>query len=411
MVGKATLFVVAGFSLIFLVVEYNMGNVSTRAVQNFTEYYLENYSREIAVSGINLAANEIFINSSWRAGFTNYDFKENGKEGKLTVKVVESDTNNNHLKITSIGEYQGVKDTVEVKLVPSSFSKFAYYSESEGSNIWWTSNDTVFGPFHTQDKMRIMGTPTFYGKVTNKNGIEKKDAGSNANFLGGYQTGVDLSIPWDGMLKLGVEAGKAGKTITGKDTVYMTFAVDSIKIKYSFNGAETSYLASSYAPNGVIVVVDGILRVKGKVKGKYTIASSKIFKGGDVYLDDDIIYNTNPRTNPGSKDMLGICASRDIVIANNKANVVDNDINIDAALFAQGGSFRAQNHDAIPICGNINLYGGIVNKSRGGVGTRYSDGTKKSGFYKYYMYDERLLLDFPPAFPNTGGFEIVSWYE
>ena len=96
MVGKATLFVVAGFSLIFLVVEYNMGNVSTRAVQNFTEYYLENYSREIAVSGINLAANEIFINSSWRAGFTNYDFKENGKElGEFDTIITREDTYTN----------------------------------------------------------------------------------------------------------------------------------------------------------------------------------------------------------------------------------------------------------------------------------------------------------------------------
>jgi hypothetical protein len=60
MVGKATLFVVAGFSLIFLIVEYNMGNVSTRAVENFTDYYLENYAHEAAVSGANFAANAIF---------------------------------------------------------------------------------------------------------------------------------------------------------------------------------------------------------------------------------------------------------------------------------------------------------------------------------------------------------------
>lgn len=69
MVGKATLFVVAGFSLIFLLVEYNMGNISTRAVGNFTEYYLENHSREIAVSGINFAANKIFLDPTWTAGF------------------------------------------------------------------------------------------------------------------------------------------------------------------------------------------------------------------------------------------------------------------------------------------------------------------------------------------------------
>jgi len=136
MVGKATLFVVAGFSLIFLIVEYNMGNVSTRAVDNFTEYYLENYSREIATSGANLAANKIFLDPTWTAGFNNMDFKEGKNEGKLNVRVDIIDADKNHRRITSVGEYQGVKNTVEVTLVPSTFSKFAYYSESEGSNIW-----------------------------------------------------------------------------------------------------------------------------------------------------------------------------------------------------------------------------------------------------------------------------------
>ena len=70
MVGKATLFIVAGFSLIFLIVEYNMGNVSTRAVSNFADYYLNNFAHEAAVSGANFAANEIFFDQAWTKGFS-----------------------------------------------------------------------------------------------------------------------------------------------------------------------------------------------------------------------------------------------------------------------------------------------------------------------------------------------------
>lgn len=408
MVGKATLFVVAGFSLIFLIVEYNMGNVSTRAVENFTDYYLENFSREIAASGANLAANELFLNPKWKDGFSDYEFTEGKKEGNLNVTVEEIDPVKKHLKITSVGEYQGVADTVEVILIPSSFSKFAYYSESEGSNIWWLSKDTVWGPFHTQDKMRIDGKPTFYGKVTNLLGIQKKDKFSNANFFGGYQTGVDLAMPSDGVALMALEAAKGGRIITLKDTVYLTFASDSIKVKYKYNDKETSYLASAYAPNGVIYAVDAVVRIKGTVRGQYTVGSEKVKKNGDVYLDDDIVYQNNPLTNPKATDMLGIVAETNVWVTENKAN--NKSINIHASIYCEKGSFGAENYNNRPESGSINLLGGIIQKKRGAVGT-YSGSTIKSGFSKNYKYDERLLLMSPPAFPGTGSFEIVSWYE
>ena len=83
MVGKATLFIVAGFSLIFLIVEYNMGNVSTRAVSNFADYYLNNYAHEAAVSGANFAANEVFFDAAWNKGLT---LDINGATVDVTVK-------------------------------------------------------------------------------------------------------------------------------------------------------------------------------------------------------------------------------------------------------------------------------------------------------------------------------------
>ncbi|NWF89145.1 MAG: hypothetical protein HXY50_06735 [Ignavibacteriaceae bacterium] len=409
MVGKATIFVVAGFSLLFLVVEYNMGNISTRAVENFTEYYLQNHSREIAVSGINFAANKIFLDPTWTAGFTNYEFKENQKEGIMNVKVEVVDAVKNYRKITSTGEYQGVTSTVEVMLIPSKFSKFAYYSESEGINIWWMSKDTVWGPFHTQDKMRIDGKPTFYGKVTNKLGIEKKDKYSKANFYGGYQTGVDLAMPTNELPAIEALAASGGKTITGKDTVYLTFVSDSIKVRYTYSGSTSTYLTSAFAPNGIIVAKDAIVRLKGTVKGQYTVVSSSTLSSkGDIYLDDDILCSSSPRTNQNTTDILGIVAKNDVIITENSAN--NNNINIDASIYCEAGSFFAENHKDRPVSGSINLCGGITQKTRGAVGT-FSGSTIKSGFSKNYRYDDRLLLMSPPAFPGTGGFEIVSWYE
>jgi len=399
MVGKATLFIVAGFSLIFLIVEYNMGNVSTRAVSNFADYYLNNFAHEAAVSGANFAANEIFFDASWHKGFTT---DINGATVDVTVKV---DAAKKTRTITAVAEYQGIEDTVEVVLCPSKFSKFAYYSESEGSGIWWMDKDTVFGPFHTQDKLRISGKPTFYGKVSTLKGIEKKDKSSSANFYGGYESGVDLPIPTDGVASVKTEADKGGLTIDKKDTVYVTFQSDSIKIKYTFKGLETSYLASSFSPNGVIFIKDAkAVRLKGTVKGEYTLASDK----GDIYLDDNIVYNTDPRTNPNSTDVLGIVAKNDVIVTENAAN--NNNININASIYCEAGSFGAENYSKRPVSGIINLLGGIIQKERGAVGT-FSGSKVTAGFSKNYRYDERLLVTYPPAYPGTGGYEIVSWYE
>jgi hypothetical protein len=404
MVGKATLFVVAGFSLIFLIVEYNMGNVSTRAVSNFTDYYLENYTHELAVSGANLAANEMFLNQNWTAGYSNLDYKG----GKLNVKVDILDAFTDTRKITSIAEYQTIKQTVEVTLIPSKFSKYAYYSTSEGGNIIWISKDTVWGPFHTQDWIRVSGSPVFYGKVTTLKGVQKNSYSDKPKFLGGYESGINVPIPTNSTISMNNAATTGGYKFTGKDTVYLTFVSDSIKVRYAYKGTITTFAANSISPNGVIFAENATVRIQGKVKGKFTVAVSGPAGKGDIYIDDDITYNTNPLTNPNSTDILGLVAQSDVIITQNAAN--NNNVNIHASIFCETGSFTAQNYNTRPVSGAINLLGGIIQYTRGPVGT-FSGSTINSGFSKSYKYDDRLLLTSPPAFPGTGGYEIVSWYE
>lgn len=405
MVGKATLFVVAGFSLIFLIVEYNMGSVSTRAVSNFVDYYVENYAHELAVTGANLAANQIFLDNTWKAGYKNLNYKG----GKINVEVQVLDAFTNTRKIISIGEYQSVKQTVEVTLIPSKFSKYAYYSASEGSNIYWISSDTVWGPFHTQDYLRVAGNPVFFGKTSTLQGLVKLNKTDNPKFIGGFESGLNVSIPLNVTNSIETEADKGGFKITKKDTVYLTFVSDSIKIKYSWKGPVTTKLASALAPNGVIFIKDPLaVRLQGTVKGQYTVAVSGPLNKGNVFIDDDIKYSSDPLTNPNSKDVLGIVSKNNVIITNNAAN--NSDVTIQASIFCEKGSFTAENYSKRPVSGSINLLGGIIQNIRGPVGT-FKGSTILSGFSKRYRYDERLLVTYPPAFPGTGGFEIVSWYE
>lgn len=427
--GKAILFLVIGFSAIFLIMEKNIGTSSSRAVDNMAGYYTTMNVHNIAVSGANVAANQIFLDPTWTSGYTNVSFSG----GSYTVKVDVIDAFKNIRRITSVGNYVGYNDTVQVTLQPSSFSKFGYYSVNEGSGIYWITGDSVWGPFHTQDVLRISGNPVFNGKVTVKNGMTQT-SGSNPQFNAGYLSGVDTPIPGTGVADLQTLADAGGKDFTGHDTVYITFAGDNIKYKYSYNSSYTTVAASTLAPNGVIFASGANLRVQGTVKGQYSIGSSQETKtvtttttttnkkgktktktttttatvGGDIYLDGDVVYNTDPVANPNSTDLLGIIAQNNVLITDNSTN--NNNIKIQAAVYAQTGGFGAENYDTRPAAGTINLYGGITQNSRLAVGTFGGHGIT-SGFQKSYKYDNRMMVASPPGFPDTGSFEIVSWYE
>lgn len=404
MAGKAAFFLVVGFSLIFLTIGKNFGGLSTRAVDNLADYYSETVAHDIAASGANMAANKIFLTPTWTAGYNNISYAN----GTLNVSVDIVDAYKNIRQITSVGTFNGVTNTVKVTLWPSKFSKFAYYSINEGSSIWWITSDTVWGPFHTQDYIRVSGKPAFWGKATTKRDVKKYDKNSKPNFFGGFEKGVDLPLPTDGLTPIENEADEGGYKFTGHDTVYVTFVTDSIKYKYTYNGATTTVLAQDFAPNGVIFAKNAVLRLKGTVKGQYSVVASGTSGKGKIYLDDNIVYTSDPRTDPNCEDLLGIIAKNEVLITNNAVN--NDHINIHGSIYSESKGFGAENHDTRPVSGNINLLGGIVQNTRQAVGT-FSGSTINHGFAKRYRYDERLMMIAPPAYPGTATFEIISWQE
>ena len=409
MSGKATLLLIVGFSLIFLVVSRNFGITSNRAIDNYVDYYKKAVSHNIAVSGANIAANNIFLDPTWDAsGYSNIDYQD----GTISLGVQKIDPFKNIIEITAQGSYDGYNSTVKIKLAPSKFSKFAYYSVSEGGTIWWTGSDTVWGPFHTQDYMRVYRHPVFYGKATTKKKLVyyTNQSTDKPYFYGGYQDGVDLPLPTSAVDAMESIADDDGLKLSGHDTVYITFDRDSLRYRYSYNAKNTVVYLPSAAPNGLIFAKDCVVRLKGTVKGQYTLGCSTSLSAGKgtIYLDDNIVFDKDPRIYPTSSDLLGICAENSVLITENAAN--NSSIDIHGSIYCEKGGFGAQNYDTRPVSGNINLLGGIIQNTRKAVGTFGTSGIK-SGFAKRYRYDDRLLVASPPFFPGTGGFEIVSWYE
>jgi hypothetical protein len=405
--GKAILLVVMAFSVMFSVTHFNSNKTTSRAVENLSDYYTNANVHNIATSAMNMAANEIYEDPSWRGYTNNNKFYIQGGYAIIDVQQISLDMI--ELKSTGYFDYyydgkiRTKESLVKVLLRTSKFSKYAYYSNVEG-NIWWTDKDTVWGPFHTQDNMQVYNHPVFNGKVTLKNKVKyyssvKKD---KPNFLGGYEQGIDLPRPTTVLSDLKATASSGGY-IFNESNVYLTFKGDSLSYKFSFWGAENTVLTSDLAPNGVIYADNGNIRMKGTVKGQFTVVSEK-----QVYLDDDIVYQNDPRTNPSSTDILGIIAKKEILATDNTAN--RSDINIHATMYSIDEGFGAENYSTRPFSGNINLLGGMIQEQRQAVGTFSSWGTQR-GFNKRYKYDTRLMKMAPPAYPGTGKFEIVSWFE
>ena len=416
--GKAILLVVVSFSLTFLLIGNNFNRMSLSALDNMAYYASRQVAHNIALSGANIACNKFYRDTTWKAGYTNVPCQG----GTYSVRVQTVDVINEVRRITSISTFTGYytgyagivyHDTIIITFQPASFARFVYYSVKEVGGIYWSTGDTLTGPLHSQDYIFIQGSPYFYGYVSTLMGIFWHGGTINEpTFAGGYQEGVDIPINNMGVSTDSAAARMGGKYFTGHDTVYMKFVSDSIKYRYTWNGVDSTRRLSTFAPNGVIYVDRGTIRIKGVVKGQYTVSCSGVNanQGGQIWLDDDLVYTQNPLEYPDNTDVLGLVAQNNIYVTDNAANGGGIGINIDGSLYCQGGSFIGQNYNNGGVRGYINLIGGVIQNNRGQINTTSAEIVIK-GWNKNYKFDTRLVYMSPPVFPRSGGSQIISWYE
>jgi len=309
----------------------------------------------------------------------------------------------------------GMTKCLQVKVGQQNFSRYAYFSDLEkspsGSTIWFVTEDEFFGPMHTNDQMHIYGDPIFHEEASSAaatidyyNGGPPRD---NPSFLGGLTLSASrIPLPTNTSMILTKANEAGGLKITG-NPVYIKFLVDGSgnrSLSVSINGG--SYNTMAYPANGVIYV-QGTAQVEGKVKGQVTVGCN-----GDIRIMDNIVYNTDPRTDPTSSDVLGLVSDKNVIMWNSTANLDVADETVMAAIMALNTSWTVQNYDSGSPRGKLIVYGGIIQKQRGAVGTfNSSNGNIVTGYEKDYSYDPRLLDNPPPAFPTTGQVEKIAWNE
>lgn len=419
--GRTSLLMVLGYSVALILMGFSLSQVSTRAYENSLEYHNRAVSHSLAASLANMGCNVIYRVPNSFPRWSNISL--GGGTVSLYTKTVPGiaapgapTPTNVQLMATSVypagnpPPADAYRDTVIIEWGVSSFGRFAYYSGTEGA-INWATADTVYGPFHTQDKMTVNGSPVFWGKVTNKLGLIKNPTSSTPQFNGGYQTGINIPMPSDfNPLKNAALAN--GKYLHGKDLT-LTFNSDStMTIRGLITtpvAKDTIVLLRTFVPNGALVIDTANVRIKGKFTGQLTLSvqSGGSASKGKMYLDSSVAYVNNP-LNGASGDVLGLCATDSIVIANNSNN--SGNVTVQAALFSLNKGLGVEQHNNGVIRGRINLLGGISQKQRAAVGT-LSGGVINSGFSKSYRYDNRLMTQSPPFYPTTGSYMILSWYE
>ncbi len=184
-------------------------------------------------------------------------------------------------------------------------------------------------------------------------------------------------------------------------------------------------LARQYNPSfrGVIAV-EGKVAVSGVLRGKVTLAATD-----DIILADDIVYATDPGAGL-CQDMFGLFSGDRIVVADNLLNAPvrprtnwnhrtydDTKDEFFHGVILALDIFTVQNYNSgsrnderceAQTWGRGCLYitGGIIQKTRGAVGT--GAGT---GYVKRYSFDGCAEQEPPPYFPTTGHFAKGQYYQ
>jgi hypothetical protein len=451
--GKASLIMVVGLSIVLALVGVNLSSRSSSAISNAENYYMDAALFSMKTSGVNMAVGKVFRDTayveditigSWNSYYTGeVKIKERGygsleKVGDLYVKIGRPFRDSLIVISYAIGKAYDARgrvindtDSTIVGMRRTNFAEYAYFTDNEktpsGSNIYWISGDSAGinvldtmngGKVHTNDVMRIDGSPVFFGKVTTELG-KTLQSGSNPVFKGGYESGVHIDMPGDYNL---IAANKAGGWYRNNvPDIYLTFYSNGrMGYKYTSGGSDSATVdLLSPTFNGLVVITNSNIHMKGTVNGYVTVAALQGTGGtskGNVWIDDDVKYNVDPRVNPfAADDYLGIVADNNVWITDNDPNNT-NGIDIQASIMARKGSFGAQNYADrhVPggghVSGQCRLLGGVIQDTRGPLGTHDGD-VKTSGFWRVYSYDGRMATTYPPFFPMTKQFKIYTWWE
>ncbi len=318
-------------------------------------------------------------------------------------------------RLDSAGYYKTTTKAVSLTLKQISCARYAYLTNSErrsGNRIWFITNDYMRGPLHSNDQLNISGNPTFDGCVSSSDSSINYYHGGPPNDNPDFRESLTLGAPEIELPKLAEIMGNI-RDAAMEDDLHLTGNTSIVLLSNgTMNVTNNPRGWTNYnipiPPNGAVYVSNGYVDVSGTLKGQLTIGTNN-----EIYITNNILYQTDPRTDPTSTDLLGLVAQNNVIVSSSAPY----NLEIDGYIVALNSSFTVENYWS-GLKGVLTVFGGITQERRGPVSTfNPATNQKVSGYTKDYNYDERLEdvapLHFPPArdVDNRVIYRKVKWSE
>ena len=417
--GKASIVYVIGLGVIIAIALMNVNATSTTAAGNYGEYYGRSMAHDIAITGANIVTQKLLFDATYNTNLLDQSYAG----GAFDVYIERPNADSVWVKSYAAFDISNetIRDTVIACLRFTSFGKYGWFTDAEkngyvgcpyyGASDWKITGDSVFGYAHTNSRFNLGGTPYFNDKVTATNApqLMKVNGVIAPVYKAGYQWGITVTRPTSNMTRLLNTAALGGVVFNGSD-VSLNFMDTKVAVRIPPSTGATrndTVDISALAPNGVIAVNNGDLRIKGTYSGKITVSSVT----GNVWLDGTGIRAVdNPATDPSSTDMMGIVAEKSVYISKDLTRTTASIFDIQAAVYCQTGELTAESFWTIPKSGRVNLFGGVTQATAGSLGVFNSSGLTNGMFYTV-RHDARYNFTTPPAYPLSSKYELISWWE
>jgi hypothetical protein len=289
------------------------------------------------------------------------------------------------------------------------------------TEIQFTDDDDVFGPFHTNDNVLICGHPTFGRTVRD---LIEVNGPPNQGFVSncaGSQADVDGTLKQPAGT-LGMPPSNRGlKDVADNAYKFLGYTViqlqgTSMLVRNPKKFFDNNFHSMPLPPKGVVYVENDPLQ--GGCTAGYdrdNDYSSQSAGCGDIWIkgnysadmtiaaDNDIVVNGHlDRNNEGL--LLGLIANNFVRVYHPVSSDCDDNatgwiqnLRIQAAILALNHSFIVDNWRCGDPAGDLSVDGAIAQKFRGPVGTG-SGGGISTGYRKDYEYNDRLRYREPPYF-------------
>ncbi|MDQ8043538.1 MAG: hypothetical protein AAGC46_04900 [Solirubrobacteraceae bacterium] len=327
------------------------------------------------------------------------------------------------------------------------------------TEITFSDNDVIQGPFHTNDTPQICGSPTFGRSPADVIEISGPGDTRITDKTQSWRNNCAGSVPDVNFEDTTKIKSTVGTWKFNQKKLALPKSNTSIKAEadpaYSFIGRTTLNLTSSgiiatgtrkdgttitkqnigYPSNGVVYVDNqsctatystaqpdltrtgcGIAVVSGTYNTDLTIAAAddilitdNVLRSGTAVLG--LVANNFIRVNHPVTNQSGCATDGSSSGAANATGSITN-LEIDAALLTLAHSFIVDNWKCGNPLGTLTVNGAIAQKFRGPVATG-SGKTTSTGYVKNYVYDDRLRVHIPPKFidPVESAWGIQTYQE